>query len=1282
MSRDFLADRQRTQSIIGSNSSGPKLKIYSSTESTNNTGGLSTALNNKVTNNLGSDVFLYVDGTIDGKENNTTGSVSVFGGDLVVSGTLYAEKQVIEVDINQTGSLAVSGSITHSGGINIGPAEDSSYTDGLFTDFTNETSVGTAIDRFNEVLKALAPAPAPDMDQFDVDSSNGITAKLSFGSSNDQSSSTPAYLTVDNTTGYPAIDVNDTYQPLTNISNSYRLGIYAKNTEINGTLNEDVSISQYENSTVNYPANSFGNADKGSLKLFLNGVELHTVDLTSFASGNSLNGNNSGFNLSAATAGSFSSGDSFNTFKYRTGTWKINAADQVNGMNYAQVKHVIDSSETVTGYAEWVNDDNSDSLTASSPTLSFVGTGSKYLSGVQYFTGGSSTYTADINNVYKYVYSSSPVTYSSTSTPSNILTLSNSSIPNIDTGNGENHTKVLALSQNNNLTLPSNDRILGGTITVGCVVPHPIKSQLSGASTEATQSQILIDNATDNSANLIDYFDSETYRVVARNYTNSSDMTNSSWDSTQEIISTNTSEYNDGLMTYDSKICSTKFSGLVNSGNFSTLNNGPASNPDYSNGNISTGQKAYYRKIQNTSGGVLRNLSYSLTGDGTLITNSANIGSSNNNFRLFFKLVGITGWLDAASQYTYHNVADNDGGYIGSLDTSITASTSTNYITFGTEELPTNEFVIMKVITNKTWSGNLEQLNVLLNPVGTVNASPVLSSLDNTNTGDTAKLSFGSGLALSGYTNVGSIGGSSSVNVNGLYQTSGSRLGVHDGSTIIQGIMNDSVVASGNSYPNNAWGGGLSNKGNLQLEVNGTVIHTTDLTSFASGNSLTSNSGFVSLSSATVGEDSNNLPDYRYFWRTGSFKVDSAHQRNGWNYARVIHNDGTGARTTNYVEWLNSSFNTTISYSNELMNDSDVSGSGTNYLSGVNYFTQATGKHKATASNVYKYVYDNASDAISYPVTTNSTITSILVEGNGVVNSTINSTTRTLPNLDTNVATAYDENITITSDFNFDISKSIPGSTSTATIACRVRHPITGDIQSSGVTSSSPLIYTVNDTETALVENFSAESYRIQDNAYANQAAVTSESWSSSESLAGSDSGHNTGLQFFDGKLIAPDHNYTNGVNFVSPTSNPDYTSVTGTRTFYRKFQNTTSNSQFGFTLKIKRPSGSNAVSIVPNTTSLSTGNIHVFAKIPTTSNSQSTGFMDVALAFNTGQTGDNDGCLQGTLTSAISSSGEGTSNTVTFGTTFASPNDFIVLKIEADASWNSSLDRIEVEWS
>ena len=57
-----------------------------------------------------------------------------------------------------TGSneFIITGSAEFTAGSNIGPAEDGSYIDGLFTDFTDSTTVGTAVDRFNEVLKSLA----------------------------------------------------------------------------------------------------------------------------------------------------------------------------------------------------------------------------------------------------------------------------------------------------------------------------------------------------------------------------------------------------------------------------------------------------------------------------------------------------------------------------------------------------------------------------------------------------------------------------------------------------------------------------------------------------------------------------------------------------------------------------------------------------------------------------------------------------------------------------------------------------------------------------------------------------------------------------------------------------------------------------------------------------------------------------------------------------------------------------------------------------------------------
>ncbi len=72
---------------------------------------------------------------------------------------------------------------------------------------------------------------------------------------------------------------------------------------------------------------------------------------------------------------------------------------------------------------------------------------------------------------------------------------------------------------------------------------------------------------------------------------------------------------------------------------------------------------------------------------------------------------------------------------------------------------------------------------------------------------------------------------------------------------VISGDINESTSASGNNYPANAFGSGKAHQGALKLEVNGSVIHTADLTSFGSGSSLTSSSGFINLSAATVGED-------------------------------------------------------------------------------------------------------------------------------------------------------------------------------------------------------------------------------------------------------------------------------------------------------------------------------------------------------------------------------------------------------------------------------------------
>ena len=89
MSRDFLATRSRTERIIGSGST-QKLIIYSEDNATDNVGGVNQTLQNKI-NALGNEVYLYIDGVPNGKQNATASSVVSFGGDVVISGKVYAD---------------------------------------------------------------------------------------------------------------------------------------------------------------------------------------------------------------------------------------------------------------------------------------------------------------------------------------------------------------------------------------------------------------------------------------------------------------------------------------------------------------------------------------------------------------------------------------------------------------------------------------------------------------------------------------------------------------------------------------------------------------------------------------------------------------------------------------------------------------------------------------------------------------------------------------------------------------------------------------------------------------------------------------------------------------------------------------------------------------------------------------------------------------------------------------------------------------------------------------
>ena len=110
MSKDFRASQIETSKLIASGGiagTSVGLAIYSGTIASNREGGVSDSA---IFNDVGSDVFLFISGSKNLTSFNRE-NVTLFGGDIVISGTLYAERQVIEVDGQIDGDMIVTGSL-------------------------------------------------------------------------------------------------------------------------------------------------------------------------------------------------------------------------------------------------------------------------------------------------------------------------------------------------------------------------------------------------------------------------------------------------------------------------------------------------------------------------------------------------------------------------------------------------------------------------------------------------------------------------------------------------------------------------------------------------------------------------------------------------------------------------------------------------------------------------------------------------------------------------------------------------------------------------------------------------------------------------------------------------------------------------------------------------------------------------------------------------------------------------------------------------------------------
>ena len=463
------------------------------------------------------------------KFGDTIDDTHVFTGSLDISGasnpiriqglqpgTPPNSSSYIALDSNYNLVLTSAAGGGGSGGT-IGPAEDGAYTDGLFLDFVPTTPIGTPIDRFNEILKILVPGPAPAVDQINYVNTSGIATKLTFQT---QGQAPSGYVDVASTGSFTSPPViNDQYTVATS-GEDFRLGVYNGTQEVTGVINYQVT-EQLKGTRVNYSTDAFGNAESGSLNLYLNGILLHTLNLTASGAGNpntgsatDLNNKGSGFfEISITGSAVDQNGSEYNIFQHRTAKYVVDPTDQNKGWNYAKIEHDYGTLKYITNFTQWFNDTDASSqaMTVSNPRVTFTGGGSKYLSGVQYFRSSTLVYNSEVNNAYKFTYPTGSVLTFNVDT-NDVSAITAQSMPATDGTDLYNKTLKITGS-----TATVDNTMLNDSTAISISLDHPLKTNLSSTGS-VTTSGILIYNIDTANDNTTENFDLENFRITNGTY--------------------------------------------------------------------------------------------------------------------------------------------------------------------------------------------------------------------------------------------------------------------------------------------------------------------------------------------------------------------------------------------------------------------------------------------------------------------------------------------------------------------------------------------------------------------------------------------------------------------------------------------------------------------------------------------------------------------------------------------------------------------------------------------
>lgn len=588
-----------------------------------------------------------------------------------------------------SGSDAQLNTLTSSA-TTIGNPEDSTYTDGLYTDFTILTPVGVAVDRFNTILKGLSPAAAPNLTDLETSNVGSNNLSLAFGASQ----STASYSNVIGTGSLGSVNFTSTFSTSTGAGGSYvRLGTFNNPVSITGTLNK--SVASNGSPFVNYPANSFNTP--------LTGGETYTLEVNGTYSGETTTSTTSLvgtiFTLSSAQTGSFpSTGQSFPIFVHRTGTITIPTSYWRNGWNYAKV---TDSTGKITNYIDWVYDPqaspgNSNYTFTSFITGSVTPTGTKYLSGIQYYKSFSYNVTGTVGNYFKNTYQTTALSFGNLSSN---LSAATTTIPTPTTADS-------TISINSTHTLAASGvRLLNGTLTSTLTITNVFgKTGNTGA---ITTPGILLDNNDTSNTTIQENFCLENYRISSGSYNLQTDVSSgiATFPSDSVLGTSELAVYN-GAVRYPTQ--------LLNGGNISGQNIVYAygSQPNYSG---ASQNRYYFRGFQNGSNA---RATFSLGITGTNINFTANGGSlTGNNVMIWIKVPESTGWRDVMTSAPGSTsgivLNDNVGCLTGAAPSNITTSaTAIIGIDLKTEGMTPSQYFVVRIETSSGWTGTISQINI------------------------------------------------------------------------------------------------------------------------------------------------------------------------------------------------------------------------------------------------------------------------------------------------------------------------------------------------------------------------------------------------------------------------------------------------------------------------------------------------------------------------------------------------------------------------------------------